>query len=391
MRGLMKEFLAFIWYKYVGAFFRCFPIKRGRILFENFFGQGYGDNPKYIAQELLNQKIENIELIWLVRKDKQKSIPKEIRQVRRGSLKELYYLSTSQVWIDNSRKHNGVIKKKGQFYIQTWHGGIALKKIENDVITQLDKAYVVAAKSDSKMIDVLLSGNLFFTNIFRECFWYNGRILNCGLPRTDIFFEKHNIYVEKVSKFYHIDKKQKIALYAPTFRDGIPDYKYGIDFMDLLEELEGKWNNEWIALVRLHPNAKSGKNGIMYSDRIIDATTYPDINHLIIACDLLVTDYSSCMFDALYAKKDVILYVPDKKEYLEKRGTYFEIDKLPFALTTNMQELSKAIREYDHNELMQKGNGFLNEIGSVEKGNASKEVVKLIREKIDSQENCDKK
>ena len=130
-----KNKALYIWYKYVGAIFRLLPVKKGRIVAENFFGKGYGDNPKYIYDELLINP--ELELVWLIKKNTDTEFPVGVNVVKRGTLKELYYLATAQVWIDNSRKHYGIRKRKGQMYIQTWHGGIALKKIEKDVENSL--------------------------------------------------------------------------------------------------------------------------------------------------------------------------------------------------------------------------------------------------------------
>ena len=130
----VRTYIIYVWYRWIGAIFRILPIKKGRIVFMNFFGKGYGDNPKYICEELIKHNNNNLELLWFVKKDTLGDFPDKVKVIPRGTLKELYYLSTANVWVDNSRKHLGVKKRKKQLYIQTWHGGIALKKIENEGI-----------------------------------------------------------------------------------------------------------------------------------------------------------------------------------------------------------------------------------------------------------------
>lgn len=375
-KNMDKNKALFIWYRYVGGIFRLLPIKKGRIVAENFFGKGYGDNPKYIYDELLT--VPKLELIWLIKEKHNTEFPPKIKIVRRGTLKELYYLATAQIWIDNSRKHYGIKKRNGQLYIQTWHGGIALKKIEKDVEKSLPLTYIKAARHDSNMIDILLSGSEYFTKIFRRSFWYDGEIYNVGLPRTDIFFKNPKEYIMKVYQYYKLPETTKLVLYAPTFRDHGNLSAYDMDYDLLLRYLDEFWKGEWKLIIRLHPNISKCKELIRFSDYIIDGTDYPDINHLILASDLLITDYSSCMFDAVYASKKVIIYASDQKEYFDTRGTYFDYSDLPFPVAENMDELRKKIEAYKDADMREKYKEFLNKLCSVEQGNASQKIAKRI-------------
>lgn len=141
----MKHLIGYIWYKYIGFLFRLLPIKKNRIVMSNLLGKGYGDNPKYIANELLSRKDVDLEIVWLVKDKYYDDIPREIKQVKRGTIKELYYLSTAKIWVDNSRKHIGVTKRKSQYYIQTWHGDLFIKMLEKDVEESLPKMYIDSA------------------------------------------------------------------------------------------------------------------------------------------------------------------------------------------------------------------------------------------------------
>ena len=162
----MKKYLLYLWYKFASFPFRLLPIKNNRILVENFFGKGFGDSPKYIVKELLNGKTLDLEVIWLVKGKFYTDIPSEIKQVKRGTLAELYYLSTSKVWIDNERKHLGVVKRRKQYYIQTWHSPLRLKKIEMDACENLTEFYKKTIKHDSKNMDLISAGCDFSYNIY---------------------------------------------------------------------------------------------------------------------------------------------------------------------------------------------------------------------------------
>jgi CDP-glycerol glycerophosphotransferase len=96
-------------------------INKKKIVLCNFYGKGYGDNPKYIAQEIISQDL-NYDLVWLLDDNFKESIfPKEIRVVRYGSFKAIYEMATAKLWIDDCRKVYYTKKRKNQYYIQTWH------------------------------------------------------------------------------------------------------------------------------------------------------------------------------------------------------------------------------------------------------------------------------
>ena len=177
------------------------------------------------------------------------------------SIKSFFELATAKVWINNSRFDQFVIKRRGQFYIQTWHGGLALKKIEYDAEDKMSEYYKKVMKNDNNMIDIMLSNSKFCTEMYRRGFRYNGNIMEIGSPRNDILINK-NIEIENsIYKKYKINRKEKILLYAPTFRNKYDKNPYDIDF-DLLEKLLlKKTGNEWKILIKLHP-------------RISDATKY---------------------------------------------------------------------------------------------------------------------
>lgn len=164
MLFLLKEFCI----KILFCIFKVFPINDRKIVISSFGGKGYGDNGKYIAKELLRSET-NYDIVWLI-DNLDYHFPNGIRKVKRLSLKGIYELSTAKIWIDNRRKPAYVLKRRKQYYIQTWHGNTALKKVEKDATNVLPPQYVKAAQKDSKMIDVLLSGSAWETRKYREMF-----------------------------------------------------------------------------------------------------------------------------------------------------------------------------------------------------------------------------
>lgn len=365
-----------IYFGFFMTFFKLFRIKNNKIVISSFYGKGYGDNPKYVCDELL-KKSKDLDIVWIVKDYNDKSIPEGIRKAKHNSIKALYELSTAKVWIDNSRKTYHTRKRKNQYYIQLWHGSMMFKKIEFDVADKLGKFYVRNMKKDNKMIDLFVTNSEFFTKKVRETFKYTGEVLECGEPRSDELMKNH----VKMGKDFREKNNyvgKKIIMYAPTFRANYGTEAYDIDYEKLYNSLENK--QDYVIFIRLHPNISSDKIKINFNDHIIDMCKYPNMHDLIAASDIVITDYSSSMFEAMLIDKKVVIYASDIDEYSDDRGFYFEFSELPFPLTKNTKELIKCINSdklYDK----KKYTDFKNMINLTKKLNSSKVVADIIIKK----------
>lgn len=359
--------------------FRCKKIQNNKIIFWANSFKHFGCSPKYIALYLLENYPKKFDLVWVFEEGKEipKDLPKEIRVVRYFSLDYLRELHTAKFVICNARTGPGHMwhKRKSQKYIQTWHSSLRLKKIEGDAPT-LPQSYIECAKADSEKIDLLLSGCEFSSNIFKNAFWYNGEIAKFGTPRSDILINGAKETKEKVYNYYNIPKNNKLLLYAPTFRDNKNADIFGMDFKTLGGALT-KGENHWSIGCRLHPNITDN----LSDEFALAMSKYSDMQELIAAADILITDYSSCMFDMAVANKICILYAPDLQSYTSnERGLYFDISELPFPIAKSMDELLKIIETFDYKQYESNLKKFMNKIGSYEDGNASKMVAEYIIE-----------
>ncbi len=367
---------------YIG-FYRRLPIKKNKIIAWNSLFKGFGDSPKYIIEYLCKNFPGKYDIVWVY--DREKSPPKElpegVRAVPYFSTQYLKEILTSKIIISNIRtgKMHFFNKRKGQFYIQTWHSSIRLKKIEGDAVKFLGEEYAKRAKEDSDKCDLIVSGCKFSTDIFKNSFWYDGDILQSGTPRCDIFFADNADSTEKVRAYYGLEKGTKTVLYAPTFRDSECDALHGIDIEGIIKALSEKFGGKWAFLYRLHPNV--AKDITPPCDTSYDATSYPDIQELIASCDLLITDYSSCMFDMAIRKMPCVLFVPDMEKYLsDERGFYFSIDGLPFPYALDNSTLIKSITDFDSEGYKEKVGRFLEDVGSYENGTSCKKLAEKIEE-----------
>lgn len=361
--------------------FFCFfvPIKKNRILCSSYYGRGYGDNLKYICDQLNNK---NLDIIWLIKDEKEsRTVPSYIKTVKNDSLKSIFYIATSKIWINNCR-FSFIYKKKKQFYIQTWHGGGAQKKCEADVADKLGRAYVKMAIKDANNTDLMISDSSFMTGLYHNSFWYDGPVYECGYPRYDILLKTNKSLKKKICDFFSISDDLGIVLYAPTFRKNLSFKAYNIDFKRMLCNLEKRFKKKYVVLVHLHPNVACIKEGINYDKEVINSTFYPDTQELIACADILIGDYSSINYDFSLQVKPVFRYAMDLEEYQNDRDTYFSFNEYPYPFAISNDELEYIILNFKEEDYIRELNHFFNKLGSIREYGASKKVADIIDDVI---------
>jgi len=320
------------------------------------------------------------DLVWEVRKDSRIGFPDFVRLVNFDSPRAIFERVTSKIWVQNVRCRMTAIKRKGQFYIQTWHGAIGIKKCEKDAADKITPESVRIAHHDSPMIDLMISNSRFCTDVYKRAFWYNGPIAEIGYPRNDLMVKPNKSITQKVKDHYQIAPGKKIFFYAPTFRkiSSLWDTS-SLDIERTLKNLSKKFTGEWVCLLRLHPwAAKACEGNMTFNDSIINATHYPDIQELLAAADAMVTDYSSCQFDFLIQRKPTFMFAPDIHTYVNERGLLFDIHKLPFPCALTNDELEKAILDFNENSYKSKVDSFFEEHQLQDDGQASKRAADII-------------
>lgn len=368
------------------SFSSHFPVQNNKVVFDNFFGRSFGDNPKYIAEEILSENY-GWDLVWL--QQHPYHLPKGIRGVKYGLIRSAYELATAKVIVSNVRNGVRVKKRPGQIYLQTWHSSSGSKRSEGDAAKQLNPAYIRAAKRDGADCDGIIAATKWMSQYYRKYFWLNPQtnILEYGLPRDDIFFDHRKAVQEqsRVRQFFGIRRGTRVLLYMPTFRDDGDTQCYQLDFNRILDGLEKKTNHPYVALIHLHPNVVHADSILKYDSRVINANDYPDTQELYFAANLMLTDYSSAPFDYYLLNKPVFLYTPDIAEYTGDRALNALFPQLPFPRANNEKELLAIIQNFDHNKYNDHVEAFKKKHPDFNNGMASKKTVAWIKKQIEAQ------
>lgn len=352
--------------------FSFIPIKKNRVFFDSFTGDGYRCNPKYISEGLRKRYGDKIELVWAL-KDQSKA-PEYVITCKYRSFKHFIMLYTSKVFVSNYLQMTEIPKRNGQTYIQTWHGGGCYKTIGNKEKARKG-AYAYRRDKQVAETDYFIASSRYFEDeVVKKQLEYKGKILEIGMPRNDLLLEERDQkLVSEIRKKVGIDKDSFAVIYAPTWRPGIEDYEK-IDFVGVRKAFEDRFGQKCQMLFRAHLYGERNNQNVM------DLTDYDDMNELLYACDAVITDYSSLMWDFCLTKRPCFLYTPDLKKYTEERGFDKDIYTWGFPVCENNESLKDAISSFDNVDYANKMIKHQTDLISFEKGTATNKTVDLIAE-----------
>lgn len=305
-------------------------INSHQIIFSSFSGRQFSDSPKAIYDWLVSDsKFSKYELIWAFKNPNDFPEVDADHKVTIDTPKFFKLLFASKYWVANTGIERLVpFDHTGHIYIQTWHG-VPLKHLGPD---ESKLEYLPRNWYKHVKFDLLVCSSKYDYKIFKRIFPSTNNIRTIGLPRNYELI--HHLYNRNaIINKLKLDPKKPILLYAPTFREYQKTDSGGTYISEPFSEKARNWlSRHYNLLIRGHYFTESIKN-----NSFIDVTEYEDVNELMYVSDILVTDYSSIMFDYALLGKPILLYMYDFDKYLRNRGTYLDPRELglSFSLTEN--------------------------------------------------------
>lgn len=365
------------------------------ILFEAFGGRNYTCSPKAIYEKMISMpEFKDYNFIWAFKEPKKHEILEDQRtKIIVSQSKEYYkYCAIAKYWIVNSIMPEYVTKKKGQLYVQCWHG-TPLKKLRYDIEVNgavLNTIEEIRKRNDidAKRFDYFLSPSKYCTEKFTSAFNLKALgkeniIIEEGYPRNDFLFNKTEADIISIKNKLGIPLDKKVIFYLPTFRDNQHTSGVGYTYkMELdLDRFRDKYANEYVMLFSPHYFIANSIDLKKYEGFIINVARYDEINELYLVSDIIMTDYSSVFFDFANLKKPMLFYMYDYDLYQgHLRDFYISLDELPGPIAKNQDELEKNLDEIDRywKIYKEKYDFFNKKFNYLDDGNASYRVIKRI-------------
>ena len=348
------------------------------ILFNSFGGKKYDDSPKAIYEKMRKDKrFAGFKFVWAFHEPHKYRL-KGAKVIKTDTPEYFLTALKARCWITNSGIERG-LKFKGRrtFYLNTWHG-TPIKKMGADI----DESNRSFGTKGGAQVDIMCSQGNFETAVFSRVFNIpKKRFLECGLPRNDRLANYTTQDKERLRKKLGLPEGKTIILYAPTFREYERDDEKNcvlVPPMDLK-----KWKDElgdkYCLLFRAHYEVAKIMD-IEEDGFTFNMTEYASLEDLMIAADILISDYSSIFFDFSIMDKPMLHFSYDYEKYSENRGMYFDIrEKISGA--DNEDELIRIIKNIDNNVEKNKTKHFKDKYVNYY-GSATKAIVDYIADKI---------
>jgi CDP-glycerol glycerophosphotransferase len=327
-------------------------VKAGLTVFESHMGKQYSDSPRYIYEAARRVGFDNlgIQPVWSYAL-RPTSQPAETTRVMRNSWRYYYLLARAQYWVDNQGFPRVYTKRPETTYVQTWHG-TPLKTMGWDE-PRLAALSPAGHRAHARMIerwDYLVVPSEYFVDSFVRSYRYDGKLLRVGYPRNDLLVNHaaDADYVAEAKRRMGLPLDRTIVLYAPTFRDRDRGRNQVYELPFDLEQLSNSLLDDVFLLVRTH-YLDDFKLSRGFAPFAMNVSGHDDITEILLVADVLVTDYSSTMFDFANTGRPMIFYTYDYDDYVNtERGTYFKLaDEAPGPLVTTTDELVGALADLD--------------------------------------------
>lgn len=334
IQAVYKAVMSFL-FRVWGLFIRQDP---KLVLFSSFGGKKYNDSPKILFERMREDPaFAGFCFVWAFEEPEKFDIP-GAESIRIDSMQYFKTALKAGLWITSVNIERGLhFKKKGTFYVNTWHGA-GTKKIGNACNGRKDYNFGT--------VDLMLVQSHFEEEIFIRDFLCRPEAIRIlGFPRNDELFHITKEQQQELRKQFNIPEGKKVVLYAPTWRDSQDG---GLTYEVVPPINMDKWkaalSDEYVMLFRMH--AFTTKFEMKYDEFARDASAYENLNHILAITDVLITDYSTIVYDSAAFRIPFICFGFDYERYNAERGFYFDLNEVyPGGVLKTEDEVLKRIRE----------------------------------------------
>lgn len=354
---MFKEFLIAVYLlltKIIFVVCKLFPVQKKSVMVSSF-----GDNTDYVAQKVLRQnkgdivilksKKSNYSFEHLGLDDKNFITFDHLNVI--NYIRSMYHLATAKiVFVDNYFAFLSVMNFKPNVEcVQLWHAAGAVKKFGTEDPTFYNRSAAAQKRFSNvyRRFDKVIVGSDEMIPIFKTAFnLKDEQFLKTGIPRTDFFFDEDamNVAKQDVLSAFPAIKDKKVILYAPTFRrNQLNGQAIALD----IDKITATLGPQYMLLIRMHPAVRID-NGDSYPEGVIDVSGYPNIHHLLIVTDYLISDYSSLPYEFALLNRPQIFYAYDLDEYEKESGFWHAYeDVVPGPVVHSTDEIIDLIRKDD--------------------------------------------
>lgn len=316
------------------------------ILFVSYGGRYFNESPRCLYERMkVDDRFKGYKLVWAFRKPSQ--FPEVDTKIKIDSLSYFVTALKARCWITNVHIERGLdFKGKNTYYFNTTH--TILPKVTGSLIN-LDSTFTTAAKSKCDCYSVQCELEREIMEGEKE------KVKIIGYPKSDILANYSEEYRKAIRKKLGYNDNDIVILYAPTYREGyLSEAQIPVNF----ENWETKLGNNYKVMFRAHPVFAKKVSIEESSSFVKDVSEYSDNNDLLIASDMLISDYSGIFFEFGVQNKPMFCYAYDYDDYVKIRGLYFDIRKELPGGYMNEDELLHFIKEGDREDIMNKVKEF---------------------------------
>lgn len=324
--------------KVATALSKVITIKNNKLIFESGRGRA-DDNPRYFYDYLkVNRPEYNLKYLIYKTTDHDGLDPKDI--VYYNTLKYFYHISSSHLLVKSNSVASVISKKKKQKYIQLWHGG-EFKNCDHVPGTEFPKKHIADW-------DIFISNNKMQNKMIQKQTGYSKEIFTLGMIRTDYLNANKLKPIKMFKENINLSPDRRTILYAPTFRDSdlaLDEKDLASKINTVIRKVANALNSDDVLLLRLHPLLKAVVIDEVNQTNIIDVSHVEKVEDLLLASDILITDYSSIIYDYAILERPIIFFTYDNDEYISYRGDhYLSLDKdIPGECAIDAEELKNKI------------------------------------------------